>query len=156
MSSSKLQRWGGLLAMFGVAIWVTAWTFTGFTEDGSAAVLGLSERGWRRVMDVGTILLMTSLIGFHSRARDRHGNLGLAGYFISLAGLGTILVGNVIEFWVGDWLYGRRRSGFVPTDHIGWAIFLIGFMILLGGLLIVGLANLKERLRGITETEARR
>ncbi len=147
MSSSKLERWSGLLAMLGVAIWVTSWGFNGFTEDGTVSVLGFSERGWRRVMDVGTIFLMASLVGFHGRRRGRHGNLGLAGFFISFAGLGTILVGNVIEFWVGDLLYGQH-SGFVPTDHIGWVIFLLGHMILFGGLFIVGVSNVRETPRG--------
>ena len=48
-------------------------------------------------MDVGTLFLMASLIGFHKARRAGYGKLGLTGFLISFVGLSTILVGNVIE-----------------------------------------------------------
>ena len=128
----------------GSAIWLVSWLLNGQTADGSVAVLGLSERGWRRLLDPGTLFLMAGLFGFHKRNRQRYGKLGFAAFVIIQIGLAVLLVGNVIEFWIGEWLYVDTPGEFKPTDHIGWTVFLLGHLIGLVGLLLLGVAWLRR------------
>ena len=139
----RLEQWSGRLLLSGSTIWLVSWLLNSQTADGTGAVLGLSERGWRRLLDPGTLLLMAGLFGFHQRRRARYRGLGLAGSVTTQCGLATILTGNFIEFWIGEWLYVDTPGLFKPTDHIGWAIFLLGVAIVLVGLFIVGLAMLR-------------
>ncbi len=86
---------------------------------------------------------MVGLFGFHRRRRARYGRLGLAGFVTTQCGLAAILIGNFIEFWIGEWLYINTPGVFKPTDHIGWAVFLVGVAIVLVGLFVVGVAMLR-------------
>lgn len=143
----RLEQWSRPLLLSGSAIWLVSWLLNGQTADGTVAVLGLSERGWRRLLDPGTLLLMAGLFGFHRRRRPRYGRLGLAGFVTTQCGLAAILIGNFIEFWLGEWLYVDRPGKFEPTDHIGWAVFLLGVATVLVGLLVVGVALLRVQSR---------
>ena len=73
--------------------------------------------------------------------------MGLAGFVAAQVGLVVALVGNVIEFWVGGWLY-VDGPGFEPTDHIGWAVFLFGVLIALAGLATISVVLVTRRLGG--------
>ena len=126
--------------LLGAAFWVAAWVLIAQTQDGSVAVLGLSERGWRRSLDPSTLMLMTGLLGFHAANRQRYGRLGLAAFAIAEFGFALVLIGNVIEFWIGGLLYAEVPGGFVPTDHIGWAVFLVGLLVVFAGLTLMGVA----------------
>ncbi len=128
----------------GLTIWVVSWALNGRTLDGSVSVLGMSERGWRRLLDPGTLFLMAGLLGFHLRSRHTYGRLGLIGFFTTQVGFAVALVGNIIEFWVGGWLY-VDGPGFEPTDFLGWQVFLIGVMIASVGLAIFAVALLARR-----------
>ena len=141
----KLEQWSGLLLLSGSAIWLVSWLLNSQTADGTVAVLGLSERGWRRLLDPGTLLLMAGLFGIHRRRRPRYGGLGLAGFVTVQCGLLAILVGNFVEFWVGEWLYIDTPGVFKPTDHIGWAVLLLGVAIVLLGLFVLGVAFLRTQ-----------
>ena len=143
----RLERWSGPLLIAGSTIWLVSWLLNGQTADGTVAVLGLSERGWRRLLDPGTLFLMAGLCGFHRRRHLRYGRLGLAGFVTAQSGLAAILIGNFVEFWIGGWLYVDRPGEFKPTDHIGWGVFLLGVAIALIGLLVVGVALLRTRSR---------
>jgi len=140
----SLARWSPLLLAMGLTIWVVSWALNGRTLDGSVSVLGMSERGWRRLLDPGTLFLMAGLLGFHTRRRHTYGRLGLIGFVTIQVGLFIALTGNVIEFWVGGWLY-VDGPGFEPTDFLGWQVFLIGVLIALAGLVIFAIALLARR-----------
>jgi hypothetical protein len=142
MISRRLEQWSGPLLLSGSVIWLVSWLLNGQTADGTVDVLGLSERGWRRLLDPGTLLLMAGLLGFQRRRPPRYGRLGLAGFVTTQCGLAAILIGNFIEFWVGGWLYVDTPGEFKPTDHIGWAVFLLGVATAVIGLLVVGVALL--------------
>ena len=105
-------------------------------------------------MDPATLLLMAGLFGFHRRMRPRYGRLGLAGFVTTQCGLGALLIGNFIEFWVGDWLYVDTPGEFKPTDHMGWVVFLLGVAIALIGLLVAGVALLRTRSRNRSASAA--
>ena len=147
MLSRTQIRWTGILAMIGGAIWAASWTLNAFTQDGTRAVLGLSERGWRRLLDPALLFLIAGLTAHQLRSARRLRTLGKIGFVTSLVGLVAMLVGNVIEWWIGELLYADVLPGkFKPTDHVGWGMFLIGFMILLIGLILLGIAHLNAKL----------
>ena len=140
MISRRLEQWNRPLLLSGAAIWLVSWLLNGQTAHGAVAVLGLSEHGWRRLLDPGTLLLMAGLLGFHRRRRDRYGRLGLAGFVTTECGLAAIFIGNFIEYWVGDWLYVDTPGLFKSTGDIGWAVCLVGVAIMVVGLFVVGVA----------------
>ena len=144
MSSSKLIRQSGLLAMVGGAIWTTSWILNSLTEDGTRAVLGLSERGWRRALDPAMLFFMAGLVGLYARHKRHSGKLLKAGFIITFVSLVTMLAGNVLEWWVRDFIYARG-----PEHHrlgsLGWTISGLGFMIQPVGFILLGVATLKAK-----------
>ena len=133
MHSAKLIRWSGLLAIAGGVIWTASWILNWFTRDATRAVLGLSERGWRRMLDPAMLFFMAGLAGFYARQAGKTRKLGKTGFIISLAGLGTMLIGNLIEV------------GFKPTDHLGWAMEIVGFVVMPIGFILLGVATLRAK-----------
>ena len=138
MASAKLIRWSGLAAMIGGAMWTASWILVSFTEGGTRAVLGLSERGWRTLLDSPAMLFFVAgLVGFHRKQRERSGKLGKIGFVVGLLGVVTMLLGNIAEFWVFELFYG--------TQQPGWAMMGAGFMMLPIALILFGLATVKAR-----------
>jgi hypothetical protein len=136
MLSSNLIRRSGLLAVLGSVLWTATWILAAFTADGTRDVFGFSERGWRTLLlNPALLFFMAGLVGFHARQAGGSGSLGKSGFVICLLGLGTMLVGNIIEFWVSELFYG--------TQEPGWAMMGVGFLLLPIGLLLFGIGTLK-------------
>ena len=69
MLSRTQIRWIGILTMIGGAIWAVSWTLNVlFTQDGSQAVLGLSERGWRTLLNPALLFFIAGLTGHQLRS----------------------------------------------------------------------------------------
>ena len=143
----SLERWARPLLLIGSCVWVISWLVNRYTEDGTVAVLGLSERGWRRLLDPGTLFLMFGLLGVRLEKDRSHGSLDAIGFWTTEVGLALALTGNVIEFWVGEMLYVDVPGEFEPSDHFGWALFLAGTAVAILGFLLVGLGLLRRRMR---------
>ena len=139
------KRWAWPLLLIGSGVWLFSWLVNGQTEDGAVAVLGLSERGWRRLLDPGTFFLMFGLLGIRLRTDRSRGLLDAIGFWTAEIGLALALIGNVIEFWVGEWLYTDVPGQFEPTDHLGWAVFLVGTAAAILGFLLLGVGLLRRR-----------
>src|SRR5438093_12316820 len=123
MASAKLSRWSGLAAMIGGAMWTASWILVSFTEGGTRAVLGLSERGWRTLLlSPAMLFFLAGLVGFHRKQRERSGKLGKIGFVVGLLGVVAMLLGNIAEFWVFELFYG--------TQQRDWAWMGVGFMLL--------------------------
>lgn len=137
--SAKRIRWTGLLVMLGGALWPVAWLLDGLTADGTRAVLGLSERGWRTMLNPALLFFICGLAAFYAREGGRLGKSGKAGFVTSLVGLGAMLVGNVLEFW----FFGSSHPSAV--EHTGWITFLLGVLILGIGSVFFGMATRKAR-----------
>ena len=134
------MRWGGLLGMIGGVIWTTAWILNGLTEDGSRAVLGLSEGGYRRVTNAALVLFMVGLAGFHKRQSCRSGKFGTTGLIVTLTGCVLMILGNGLEYG----FIGSIPSGERPGMEIGWALFLLGLIFVVPtGLVLFGVGVLK-------------
>lgn len=98
MASPAFDRRGGLLAILGSLLWTVGWIITLIAGGGSD-----TERVWRTLLvNPALLLFMIGLTGFHARQSGRSGQLGKAGFAVSLLGTGTMLVGNVVEFWVSE------------------------------------------------------
>jgi hypothetical protein len=138
MDSTKSIQRSGFLAMLGGALWTATWILVAFTADETKDVFGFSERGWRTLLlNPAVLFFMAGLAGFHAKQSRGSGSLGMTGFVVCMLALGTILVGNITEFWVFQLLYG--------TTHPGWGIMWVGFMMLPVGLLIFGLATRRAK-----------
>jgi hypothetical protein len=111
-----------LFTAAGLLVWTVSWLGNGQTEEGNVTSLGLTEGEWRALLNPGTVLLaLGAWYGLRGAAR-----------WLTLAGLGTALVGNVVEFGLwGDalWVDG------------GWAIFLLGCLVTAVGLALALLST---------------
>jgi hypothetical protein len=126
-----------MAAILGGAIWILSWAMNAFTQDGARVVLGLSEPGWRTVLNPAFVFFIAALLGLHRQRRDRLRRLGLAGLLVSVVALVAMLVGNVLEFWV-----------FPPSNHAGWITFLVGFFLLAVGTMALGTGAIRSRALG--------
>ena len=131
MHSAKHIRWSGLLAMLGAAVWWTSWILNSFTKDGSVAVLGLSERGWRTVANAALLSFIGCLAGIAAAHASRAGKVAIIGFLTTLLALVAMLAGNVIEFWVA-------------ADPGGFMI-LFGLLVQPIGLILLGIPVFKAR-----------
>ena len=144
--NSARTRICGALAILGGALWALSWSFNSLTQDGTRAVLGLSERGWQRLLDPALAFLIVALFAYRRRYSWPGSRAAVFGWSIAVLGLLTMLVGNVIEFWIGELLYVSVPGQFKPSDHLGWALFLAGLMILAGGFVVLGVAHFRSQI----------
>lgn len=136
----------GALAILGGGLWAVSWIFNLLTEDGTRAVFGLSERGWRRLLDPAVTFLIIALFAYRTQYVWPGSRAAAFGWSIAILGLVTTVVGNVIEFWIGELLYVDVKGQFRPTVHLGWVLFLAGFMILIPtGFIVLGVAHFRSR-----------
>ncbi len=141
MPPSRLIPWTGIAAIMGGAIWALSWAMNAFTQDGARAVLGLSEPGWRTVLNPAFVFFIAALVGLYRQRRDRLRRLGVGGLLVSAVALVAMLVGNVLEFWV-----------FPPSNHVGWITFLVGFFVLALGNMALGTSAIRSRALGAYTT----
>lgn len=133
MTRPKLNRRGGLLAMLGSLLWSFGWILTLIAGGGTNA-----ERVWRTLLvNPALLLFMGSLVGLHARQEGRSGRMGKLGLAVCLVAMGIMLLGNVVEFWVSEYLWG--------TQTPGWVMMGIGLMILPAGLILLGISTFKAR-----------
>ena len=133
MASPKLNRRGGLFAMLGSLLWTVGWILTLIAGGGTSA-----ERVWRTLLvSPGMLLFIAGLAGFHARQAGRSGQFGQTGFAVCLLGTGTMLLGNVVEFWVSEYFFG--------TQTPGWVMMGIGLMMLPAGFIALGIGTLRAR-----------
>jgi len=133
VGKAGLGRRGGLLAVLGSLLWVVCWEIVSVVGGGSRA-----ERLWRTLLlNPAILLIMVGLIGFHRRQARRLGRLSRIGFSLCLLGTVTMLLGNVVEFWVSEYFYG--------TQTPGWVMMGVGLLMLPGGLLLLGVGTIRAR-----------
>ena len=131
MGNAGLSRQCGLLAVFGSLLWVVCWEIVSVVGGGSRA-----ERLWRTLLlNPAILLIMVGLVGFHRRQARRPGRLSRLGFSVCLLGTATMLLGNVVEFWVSEYFYG--------TQTPGWVMMGIGLVMLPGGLFLLGVGTIR-------------
>lgn len=120
--------------MLGSLLWTVSWIIVGLAGGGRWRGEGI----WRTVvLNPALLLLMAGLAAFQAGQAERSGGLGKAGLAISLLGTGTMLLGNVVEFWVSGYFYG--------TQTPGWVMMGVGSAILPAGFVLLGIGTLRAR-----------
>jgi hypothetical protein len=133
MASAVLNRRDGLFTILGSLLWIVGWIITLIAGGGSD-----TERVWRTLLvNPALFLFIVGLTGFHARQTGRSGQLGKTGFAVSLFGTATMLVGNVVEFWVSEYFFG--------TQTPGWVMMGIGLMMLPAGFVVLGIGTLRAR-----------
>ncbi len=123
-----ISRRGGLFSMLGSLLWIVSWVLVMLAGGGRSR----GEPIWRTVLlNPAILLLMAGLAAFHARQAGRSGRLGKSGFAVCLLGTGTMLLGNVVEFWV--------------SEHPGWVMIGVGAMMLPVGFVLLGLGTLRGK-----------
>ncbi|MBA2693287.1 MAG: hypothetical protein H0U65_12505, partial [Rubrobacter sp.] len=139
MSSVNFGRWGALAAMVGGAMWALfpfGTPLASIEETGTAAyAASVAYYGFMAVVPL--LLLMVGLAGIHAARRGAYGRLGKVGFPVSILALGLMFIGNGVE--VASLTFRGLESA------VGHFAFLIGFLILLIGSALVGLAVWRTR-----------
>jgi hypothetical protein len=137
--SAGLIRWSGWAGIIGGLLWAlfplaTVLVSMDGTQPGSLAHIGAAFVYW--LMGVlPLLLLLVGLVGLralHSGAYGRLGNGGFLGSFLALA---LMFLGNAVE--VASLTFSGTESG------VGHTMFLIGFLLLLVGSVLLGIALIR-------------
>ena len=121
---------GALALITGGVGWAVLWFLVAFTDGGAERVLGVSEVGWRALLNPVLLALAAGVLVFAMRLASRAGGLGFLSTVVVELGLLAMLAGNVAEF--GLWGDGFAESG--------WTVFLAGALVAVVGLLLMGVA----------------
>ena len=131
MVSAVGNRRVGLFTMLGSLLWIVGWIITLIAGGGSD-----TERVWRTLLvNPALFLFVVGLTRFYARQMGRSGQLGKAGFAASLIGTATMLVGNVVEFWVSEYFFG--------TQTPGWVMMGVGLLVLPAGFVVLGIGTLR-------------
>jgi len=114
----------GLAAILAGGMWM-------LVVPGDEALPMLTHAGWHLLVALTSLLSIVGLIGLHARQGRPAGRLGWVGFVVAVIGAGMVFIGNVAEGgWERDW---------------GWALFMVGMLSLLVGLVFVGSASLRAK-----------
>ena len=132
-----IRSWLAAGGALGAVLWLLTWEMSHRVDLGAdRGVGGLSEGQIRAFLNPALILLLPLPGLLRAAQGGRDGRLGRAGAWLAAAGLFLQLLGNVLEY--GWW--GNRLS------DAGWGVFLMGFLPLSAGWLLLGVAALRARI----------
>jgi len=83
-----------------------------------------------RLIPVSLLFIGVGIVAGYLTLRNRLGRLGRLSFFLSVAGVASMLVGNVAEFW----LFSGLPYGPMNARAVSWSLFLLGGLLLLVGL----------------------
>jgi uncharacterized BrkB/YihY/UPF0761 family membrane protein len=139
MLSANFGRWGAHAAMLGGTLWALfpfGTPIASFEVHGTLAYPASVAYYWLMAV-VPLLLLLVGLAGIYDGQRRTHGLLGKVGFPASILALGLMLAGNAVE--VASLTFRGSES------DVGHSIFLVGFLVLLVGSVLVGLAIWRAR-----------
>lgn len=139
MSSASYVRWGALAAMVGGALWALFPFGTPITDNAEPGTLAYPVSvAYDWFMAVFPLfLLLVGVAMLYVSQRGAYGLLGKAGFPVSILALGAMFAGNAVEV---------TSLTFRGTEStVGHTAFLIGFLLLLVGSVLVGLAIWRTR-----------
>ncbi len=139
MSSANFRRWSALAAMLGGALWALfpfGTPIANIEEPGTLSY-PLSVAYYWLMAVIPLLLLLVGLIGLYARQRGTYGRLGKVGFPVSILALGLMFAGNAVEV--------ASLTLLTSKSAVGHFTFLIGFLVLLVGSLLVGLSIWRMR-----------
>jgi hypothetical protein len=140
MATTTVQR-GGTAGLVGGALWallpvVFTATHLEDTQRGTLSFAAVAVAYWA-VGVLPLLLLLAGLRGLRRELADGAGRLGAAGVVVSGVALLAMFLGNGTEL---------STLTFAGTESdLGHAVFLIGFLVLVVGSLLLGIALLRSR-----------
>ena len=140
MTTTTVQR-GGTAGLIGGALWAllpVAFTAAHIedTPRGTLSFAAVAVSYWV-VGVLSLLLLLVGLSGLRGALRDGAGRLGTAGIGVSAVALLAMFLGNGTEM---------ATLTFAGTESdLGHTVFLIGFLVLLVGSLLLGITLLRGR-----------
>ena len=139
MSSANFGRWGALATMMGGALWALfpfGTPIANIEEPGTLAYpASVAYYGLMAVIPL--LLLLVGLAMLYAAHRGTYGRLGKVGFPVSILALGLMFTGNAVEV--------ASLAFFGTTNAVGHFTFLTGFLMLLVGSVLVGLAIWRVR-----------
>ncbi len=146
--SSKLTRWSAPAAITGGALWALfplgdVLISNNNYRSGTTAHLAAAAVDWIMAV-IPLLLLLVGLAAMHTLHRRSYGRLGNFGFFVSLAALALMFVGNAVE--VASLTFAGSESA------VGHSAFLIGFLLLLIGSVPLGIALVRTRRDPVSRT----
>lgn len=139
MSSANFGRWGALAAMVGGALWALFPFGTPIVDDAEPGTLAYPASvayNWFMAV-LPLLLLVVGVAMLYVSQRGTYGLLGKVGFPVSILALGAMFIGNAVE--VASITFRGSESA------VGHSFFLIGFLLLLVGSVLVGLAIWRVR-----------
>jgi hypothetical protein len=141
MSSTNLVRWGGIAGMFGGLLWAlfpiaTVLVSMEGTKPGTMAHLGAAAVDWLMAV-LPLLLFLVGVVGLRALLSAAYGRLGNIGSLSSLLALSLMFVGNALE--VASLTFNGSES------DVGHSIFLLGFLVLLVGSVLLGIAIIRTQ-----------
>jgi hypothetical protein len=140
-----VSRWGvrliGAAAIIAAVWWGVAWIAIGVADNGPREVLGLSRSAWRFSVNVPLVVFLFACLGWRAMHPERMPILGQLGLGFVLAGLGAMLMGNMLE--VGVVLQHDDVAPNEPTaiQVIGVFFTFVGFVLQPLGYLLLGVST---------------
>lgn len=139
MSSANFGQWGALAVMLGGALWALfpfGTPIANIEEPGTLAYPASVAYYWLMAV-IPLLLLLVGLAGLYAVQRGTYGRLGKVGFPVSILALGLMFAGNAMEV--------ASLTFFGSKSAVGHFTFLIGFLVLLVGSVLVGLAIWRVR-----------
>jgi hypothetical protein len=123
---------GGLLwALFPLATVIVGMEGT---QPGTVAHVGSAAVYWLMAV-LPLLLLLVGLVSLRALHSGAYGRLGNVGFLVSLLALALMFLGNAVE--VASLTFTGSESA------VGHSMFLIGFLLLLGGSVLLGIAIIR-------------
>jgi uncharacterized membrane protein len=134
MSSADFGRWGALAAMVGGALWALFPFGTPVANIEGHSVLGqpASIAYFWLMAVLPLLLLLVGLVVLYGMQRGGYGRLGKVGFPLSIFALALMFIGNAWE--IASLTFRGSESA------VGHSFFLAGFLVLLVGSVLTGLA----------------
>ena len=141
MSSSTLIRWGGPAGMLGGLLWALlplAIVLVSIEDKqpGTPAHLATAALYWLMAV-IPLLLLLVGLVGLRVLRSGSYGRLGRVGFVVSSVALTLMFAGNAVE--VASLTFSGSESA------VGHSMFLIGFLALLAGSVLLGIALVRTQ-----------
>jgi hypothetical protein len=138
---SGLVRWGGWAGIIGGLLWAlfplaTVLVDMSNTQPGSLNHLAAAGVYWLMAV-LPLLLLLIGLAGLRALSSGAYGRLANVGFLVSFLALALMFIGNAVE------IASLTFSG--SESSLGHSIFLIGFLVLLVGSILLGIAIVRTR-----------
>lgn len=142
MNVTRQQILGGL-CILGSLFWLSLGTILAPDWGPPGSTRYLSYEAINRMWSLGFAGMLCGFAGFNGRYPLGQSRLGRVALRCAVAGLLVMIAGNITEFW----LFSQQAYGELNVRNLAWIAVLLGWLSVLTGLCLLGLATLRGRQR---------